>query len=90
MGATNGGNNWCWIFAIITAFFCSCCDISAISTAIVSTGVFDGELSWVEGVSDADIKEKYGIVDGSISGSLGEIVLVIGIPGWRRSHAASE
>ena len=36
------------------------------------------------------IEEKDGILDGAISGSLGEIMSVIGSPGCRHSHAALE
>ena len=37
-----------------------------------------------------DIEEEDGIVDGAVSGSLGEIVLAIGRPVWRRRHATLE
>ena len=55
MGSNNGGDYWGWGCAIIAAFCCSCCVISEISTVFGSTGIFDSELSWVDGVDDVDI-----------------------------------
>ena len=61
-----------------------------ISAAVGSTGAFAGELSWVDGGGNVCIKEKYIIVDDAVSRSLGGVLLVIGSPRWRRSHAALE
>ena len=72
-------------------FCCSCFVISESSAVIGSSGAFYGELyAWVERVGDVEIYEKEIIVDGTVSGSLGEIMLVIRIPVWRRSHATLE
>ena len=90
MGYNDDVEDWRWSCAIVATFFCSCCVIISISSVIWSTGTFEGELSSVDGVNNVDIKEKDVIVYGVISGSLGEIVLVIRIPGWRCSHASSE
>ena len=69
---------------------CSCWVISKISAVVGSTGVFGGGLYRVDGDGNVDIKEKDRIVYGAIYGTLLEIMLVIGIPGWRHSHATSE
>ena len=71
-------------------FFCSCWFISSVSADVGSTGAFDGGLSWFDGDGNVNIKEKEVIVDGIVSGSLAEILLVIRIPVWRSSHAASD
>ena len=90
VGVTYGQYDWRCSLTIIKAIFCSCCVISAISAVIGSTGNFDGELSWIEGVGGVDIKVKYRIVDGEIFGSIGGIALVICSPRWRPRHAALE
>ena len=91
MGLTNGRDDWRWSCAIITVFFCSYFVISESSAVIGSSGAFYGELwAWVERVGDVEIYEKEIIVDGTVSGSLGEIMLVIRSPVWRRSHATLE
>ena len=66
--------------------------MSAISTVVGSTVLFDGEL-WVgsvAGVGDVDIDEASDRkVGGVVSLGRTEIVFNIGFSGYRRVHAAS-